>query len=359
MNKKYTIKALSLISGGLDSLLATKLILEQGIYVEGINFYSGFFGECPAKISDRFIAKNKQNKSIAKFSPAWVAEQLGIKLNIIDVIEEFKQVLFHPKFGYGAHLNPCLDCKVFMVNCAKKWMLENGFDFLITGEVLGQRPMSQRKDTLPIVAKNMDDLLLRPLCAKLLEPTLPEKNGWVKRELLCDISGRNRKPQIELAKHFGFNEYPQPAGGCLLTDQCFCNRIQDLWQNRETKDYTLEEIMLLKVGRHLRPATLPVSLKLIVGRDEEENNFLEAYKNKLSFQTENFPGALILLDCDAKTNSDIKEEDLHFIARIAGRFSQGKNAKLVEVAVNYPNGEKRKLSVPPLPTAEISEKWYI
>jgi len=124
MRKQQKIKALSLISGGLDSLLATKVILEQGIYTEGINFFSGFFGESP-------INNGKQNT--VKFSPAWIAEQLGIKLNVINVVEEFKSVLLNPKFGYGAHLNPCLDCKVFMINYAKKWMLENGFDFLITG----------------------------------------------------------------------------------------------------------------------------------------------------------------------------------------------------------------------------------
>ena len=169
-------KAAALISGGLDSLLAAKLMLEQGIHVEGINFFTGFCVEGHTHaIRKKDRAKPKRNNAL------WVAETLGIKLHIIDVIDEYKDVLLNPKHGYGANMNPCLDCKGFMVHKALEWIQQNDFDFLITGEVMGQRPMSQRKDTMPVVAKESGagDLLLRPLSAKLLPETIPEREGWV------------------------------------------------------------------------------------------------------------------------------------------------------------------------------------
>jgi len=219
--------------------------------------------------------------------------------------------------------------------------------------------MSQRKDTLAIVAKNMDDLLLRPLCAKHLEPTLPERNGWIKRELLYAMNGRSRKPQIELAKSFGYNEFPQPAGGCSLTDENFCTRLKDLWQHTSIKNYTLDEIILLKIGRHLRITSSLTPIKIIIGRDEQENNLLQSFKNRISLQTCNFPGALILLDHNDENIFIIKDDDLKFISRIAAYFSKGKNSDLVKVQINYPNQSKKIFSVKPLSTAEIEKSWYI
>ena len=171
-------KAVSLISGGLDSMLATKVIMDQGIHVEGINFFTGFCVEGHTHaIRQKDRNKQKRNNSL------WVAEQLGIKLHIIDVIDEYKDIVLNPKHGYGQNMNPCLDCKIFMVEkaAAWAWMEENDFDFIITGEVMGQRPKSQRKATLPIIARESgaEDRLLRPLSAKNLDPTLPEREGWV------------------------------------------------------------------------------------------------------------------------------------------------------------------------------------
>ena len=212
-------KAVALISGGLDSMLAAKTILEQGVHVEGINFFTGFCVE-----GHTHAIREKDKTRVKRNNSLWVAEQLGIKLHIVDVIEEYKNVLINPKHGYGQHLNPCLDCKIFMVNKAKQWIVENGFDFIITGEVIGQRPMSQRKSTMPIISKQSgaDDLLLRPLCAKNLPETLPEREGWVDREKLHAITGRSRKSQITMAKDWGFDDYAQPAGGCcFLTDKSY------------------------------------------------------------------------------------------------------------------------------------------
>ena len=196
-------KAVALISGGLDSMLAVKVIQDQGIHVEGINFFTGFCVEGHTHaVRKKHQDKQKRNNAL------WVAEQLGIKLHIVDVVEEYKDILLNPVHGYGKNVNPCLDCKTFMVKKAVEWIKEHDFDFIITGEVVGQRPMSQRLNTMPIVAKESggNDLLLRPLSAQHLAETLPEKEGWVDRAKLLDFNGRTRKPQMALAEHDGFTE---------------------------------------------------------------------------------------------------------------------------------------------------------
>lgn len=314
-------KALVLISGGLDSLLAAKLIIDQGIHVEGINFYTGFTGVCPEQKSNIF----KKGQEKPQMDSVWVAKQLGIKLHVVDLFAEFKSVLINPKYGYGANINPCLDCKLFMILKAKEWMEQNGFDFLVTGEVVGQRPMSQRADTLPIAVKLTDDLIVRPLSAKLLEPTLPERKGWINRELLCNFSGRNRKPQIALAHHYGFHNFPQPGGGCVLTEPNFCKRLQDLWDFRGTQDYNFEDIQLLKVGRHVNFSS---TVRLIIGRDQKENEFLEKLAaNHILLQATSHPGAIVLVEGSPDDNQ------LPQIAAIAAYFSKGRNVASVEVGM--------------------------
>jgi tRNA U34 2-thiouridine synthase MnmA/TrmU len=348
-------KAVSLISGGLDSMLATRAIQDQGIHVEGINFYTGFCVEGHTHaIRRKDIDKEKRNNAL------WVAEQLGIKLHIIDVIEEYKEVLINPKHGYGQHLNPCLDCKIFMVNKAQAWawMEENQFDFIITGEVIGQRPKSQRKATMPIIARESgaDDRLLRPLCAKNLPPTLPEREGWVDREKLFKFGGRSRKPQMELAAKFGFTEYSQPAGGCcFLTDQSYSDKLGDLWRTRGSKNYDLDDIMLLKVGRHLRPKP---HFKIIVSREEGENNYLSGYKNEYTtVSILSHKGPIALLDGDFSQESS--EEDINLAASIVARFSQGRDEKEVKVQIRQKDGVERELMVTPLPQASVDPDWYV
>jgi tRNA-uridine 2-sulfurtransferase len=342
-------KAVALISGGLDSLLAARVIQEQGVHVEGINFFTGFCVEGHTHaIRKKDRAKPKRNNAL------WVAEQLGMKLHIVDIIEEYKQVLFNPRHGYGANLNPCLDCKIFMVKKAHEWIRENGFDFIITGEVIGQRPMSQRKDTMPVVAheSGADDLLLRPLCAKNLPQTLPEREGWVDREQLFDFSGRTRKPQMALASKFGYEDYAQPAGGCcFLTDAQYSAKLADLWQARGEKNYEMDDIMLLKVGRHLRPSP---DFKLIVSREEGEGNFMQGYRNQyISLKTVSHPGPLALVD------GTVTQQDLELAARILARYSKGKTAPSVEVEIRDMDGTTRSVSVPPLGPLEIKPEWLL
>jgi len=241
-----------------------------------------------------------------------------------------------------------------MVSRAKKWMQENNFDFIITGEVIGQRPKSQTKEKMPIVAKQSgaDDRLLRPLCAQFLDPTLPEREGWVDREKLFDFSGRSRKPQMSLAAQYGFKEYAQPAGGCcVLTDEHYAKKMIDLWQHRGEKKYELDDVILLKVGRHIRPKE---NFKLIIGREEGENNFLEGYRKRfIHLRVMSHASPLVLID------GSPSDEDLHLAARITARFSAGRNDKKVRVQITHGTEASTELEVQPLPADEIQQSWYV
>ena len=342
-------KAVALISGGLDSLLAVRVMQEQGIYVEGINFFTGFCVE-----GHTHAIRKKDRKKPKRNNALWCAEQLGIKLHIIDIIEEYKQVLFNPKYGYGANLNPCLDCKIFMVKKAKEWMDAHDFDFIITGEVIGQRPMSQRKDTMPVVQRDsgVTDRLLRPLCARNLPETLPERESWVKREELHDFSGRTRKPQMALAKEFGFEDYAQPAGGCcFLTDKQYAVKLTDLWQSRGAREYELDDIMLLKVGRHIRPAP---NYKLIVAREEGEGKFLQGYKRQYPrLRVTSHGGPLTLID------GELSADDLQLAARIVARYSQGRMEPEVEMEYIDTSGHVQPMKVAPLGPMDVKPEWML
>ncbi len=345
-----TRKAVALISGGLDSLLATRLIQRQGIYVEGINFYTGFCVE-----GHTHAIRNRDRNRVKRNNALWSAEQLGIKLHIVDIVEEYKDIVINPRHGYGANLNPCLDCKIFMVHKAYEWIRENGFDFIITGEVIGQRPKSQRKHLMPVISRESgaDDLLLRPLCAKNLEPTRPEREGWVNREQLKDFSGRGRKPQMRLAEEFGFTDYAQPAGGCcFLTNESYSVKLQDLWDNRGRREYEIDDIMLLKVGRHIRPSK---DFKLIIAREEGENNFLEGYKNQFqSIKTVSHAGPLALVE-----GEDLTPEQIELACAITARFSKGRDADSVELRFSDRGQDSRNLQVKPLGADELEADWIL
>ncbi|MCK4462927.1 MAG: tRNA 4-thiouridine(8) synthase ThiI [Candidatus Omnitrophica bacterium] len=274
MNKK----TIALFSGGLDSILAARIVMEQGIRVIGINFIMEF--------ASRDLEKHK--RLIRE-----TARQIGMESEIIDISNEYLKVLENPMYGFGANINPCIDCKIFMLRKAKKLMGKVGASFVITGEVLGERPMSQRKDALNAIENNsgLKGYILRPLSAKLLKPTIPEEKGLIKREKLFDIKGRSRKPQLELARRFGITKFFTPAGGCLLTDPAFSRRLKDLIGHNVLK---LEDIRLLKFGRHFR---FNKSTKFILGRDEEDNrHILNLRKEKdLVFEPRGYPGPIGIL----------------------------------------------------------------
>ena len=344
-------KAIALISGGLDSLLATKVILDQGVDVEGVNFYTGFCVE-----GHTHAIRKREREKIKRNNALWVAEQLGIKLHIVDVVEEYKNIVLNPKHGYGKNLNPCLDCKIFMVERALKLIGYDGrtFDFAISGEVIGQRPKSQRRETMAIISRESgaNDKLLRPLCAKNLPTTLPERHGWVERDALYDFAGRSRKPQMKLATEYGFTDYAQPAGGCcFLTDQNYSNKLRDLWNTRGDRDYDLDDVVLLKVGRHIRPNH---RYKLILAREEGENNFLKGYRQRfihIDISSHRGPIALI----DGQPSAD----DLRVASRIVARYSQGRNESEVFAQINFPDGAKQDLNIRPFAVQDIPESWHV
>ncbi|MDO8536264.1 MAG: hypothetical protein Q7S30_04570 [Candidatus Omnitrophota bacterium] len=252
MNKK----AIVLLSGGLDSILATKLMLEQGVDVLAVNF-SAKLCMCGCK---------KTGESAAQVA----ARILNVTLKTIDITDDFIEIVKNPSHGYGANMNPCIDCKIYMFKHAKDLMAEAGASFLVTGEVLGERPMSQRMDALQLIEKaaGVKGILLRPLTAKNLDLTLPEKEGIVDRERLLDIRGRSRKPQMALAEKFGITKYPSPAGGCLRTDPGFAKRVEDAMKHGE---FNSENLAILSVGRQFR---ISEKTRLVVGRDEKENDIL-------------------------------------------------------------------------------------
>jgi len=270
------IKAIALLSGGLDSLLAAKLILEQGIEVIGLHF-STPFGE-----------PTREVESIQK-----VAQNLGIELVVLPKAEEFLELVRNPRFGYGKNLNPCVDCRIWTIQKAWEYAQEVGAQFIITGEVMGQRPKSQHKRELLIVDREsgISGRILRPLSAKLLPPTIPEQEGWVDREQLLDISGRSRARQVELGRAFGLIEEYYAGGGCPICEKNYAAKMRDYLAHAQT--INMREVWLLKVGRHFRFD----DAKIIVGRNQEDNNeLLEfAQESGVRFEVEGIGSPVTLL----------------------------------------------------------------
>lgn len=345
MNK---IKAIGLLSGGLDSTLACAIMKAEGINVIAVNCSTGFcLTDHRRKIQrKKDIGKNLSNEALL------AAAQLKIPIEIIDISQEYLQVVFNPKHGYGKAVNPCIDCRILMLKMAKKLAEKINAKFIFTGEVLGQRPMSQYKTTLKLIEKEsgLEGLLLRPLSAKLLNETIPEKEKWVNRENLYDIQGRSRKIQIELAKKFAISHYPSPAGGCcVLVDKNYATKFKDLLKYKPKDSISFDDLILLKVGRHFR--IKPV-LKIIVGREEAENNFLLLYnKNRHVFKTKDFPGAIIL----AEGIIDAKNEKL--ISQIAAYFSDAKSLSSVSV-LHYYEDNANLVEVAPITETELNQ-WRI
>ncbi len=268
-----TGRGYSLLSGGLDSQLAICVLREQGLHIEGVVFSSPFFKIDAAKRA---------------------AGQLGIRLHVVDFTSDILGLVKHPPHGFGSALNPCIDCHSLMIRRAGEMMRENGFDFVATGEVLNQRPMSQNRQSLGVVERGADlgGRLVRPLSALLLEPTLPEKEGIIDRGRLLGLNGRNRKPQIALAAKYGLTEYPSPAGGCMLTEKGFSRRLGDVRDHEGLDDLRL--VKLLLHGRHFR---LPGGAKCIAGRDSRDNQALKAavMPGDVLVYTVNVPGPTLLL----------------------------------------------------------------
>jgi tRNA U34 2-thiouridine synthase MnmA/TrmU len=303
------MRAIALLSGGLDSTLAVRLVLDQGIQVEALNFVTPF---CTC---------NRQGRCEAQH----VGDQVGIPVRVIPLRDEFFEVLKHPRFGYGSGMNPCLDCRILMFSRAKQRMEEIGADFVFTGEVLGQRPMSQHRRAMGLIDREsgLEGRLLRPLSAKLLEPTIPEKEGIVDRDRLLAIEGRSRKEQMSLATEYGMADYPCPAGGCRLTDPGYARRIRDLVEQKP--DFDLSDVNLLRVGRHFR---LSSQTKAVVGRNEEENHrlLILAQQGDFLFEVTACGSPLTLL------RGGMDEDSLRQAAALTARYSDAPGS---DVHVRY------------------------
>ena len=279
MAKKKFLKCLFLFSGGLDSILGVEVLrIQKNIKIVGLTFKSIFFDETLAKK---------------------MAKKISLPLKIVDISSSLLKIVKKPKYGYGKGMNPCLDCRILMLKKAKEILKKEKFDFVASGEVLGERPMTQNKFALNFVEKksSLKGILLRPLSAKLLEETIFEKKGLIKRELLLDLSGRSRKSQIFLAKKFNLKDYPTPSGGCILTDLNFSKKLKELLKiYPKAKE---NDIKLLKLGRHFWKE----KVKIVVGRNEKENKILKKLAKKGDFLIEmkNYPGPLTLLRNYQKT----------------------------------------------------------
>ncbi len=316
------VRALGLCSGGLDSMMSALVLRKQGIEVEWVTFETPFF------------TADKARKA---------SEVTGVPLTVQNITAEYLEMLKDPPAGYGKYMNPCMDCHTMMFRLAGRLMKEKGFNFLFSGEVLGQRPMSQTRPSLRYVEKHagLIGYILRPLSAKKLPETIPEKNGLVDREQLLDFSGRSRKPQIALAKQFGISEYPAPAGGCLLTDKGFSRRLADLFEHRP--DATENEYHLLRYGRHFR---IKPHSKLIVGRTDQDNRKILQHRDRRKdtvLKVKQYPGPIAVLTGGGGENV------ITLAASICAGYSRAPNLSPVEVDVQTPDSRQsvKVLSLPP------------
>ncbi len=319
---KEKIRALGLFSGGLDSMLAAARLRDQGLEVTLICFVTPFYGADRARES---------------------AAHLGLPLIELDITEKFWPLIFAPPHGFGKGHNPCIDCHLLMIREAGLLMAAQGFHFIFTGEVLGQRPMSQNRGSLNLIAQEsgLGELLLRPLSARLLKTTRPEQEGWVDRERLLNLSGRGRRPQMALAAAHGITRYPAPAGGCLLTDPGYAVRLKELLDHRGG-GVTRQELEVLRWGRHFR---LPGGAKAVVGRTEKENEALLALRvpGDTLLEAEDYPSPLVLVSGKASAG------DVDEAAGLAAAYSDAPTDARIRVSVRDDAASVRviHLSAPP------------
>lgn len=320
------IKAIGLLSGGLDSVLAAALIRDQGIEVTGLLIRTGF-------------TNHKEISEDGKRSVESTAKALGINFRIENIQEEYWQTLLYPKYGYGKNVNPCLDCHLHMLKVAARVMEDEAADFVFTGEVIGQRPKSQLAHQMKIALheSGIEGRLLRPLSALKLEPTIPEIKGWVDRSKLKGFEGRGRKPQLELAKELGVEDLAVAAGGnCYLIVNEYGARFKDLLEHNSKENFPREDASLLRIGRHFR---ISKNAKLVISRDKSEYHLLQAYRQgRYYFELVDVIGGVAI------GSGNFSEKDIELSAALLARYSKSKAGDKVKVSVSK-DSEIRELSV--------------
>ncbi len=329
-------KAVILLSGGLDSTLAATIMQQRGIELLGLNFISPFC-LCDRVKGCRRVARE-------------VARRLGIPMSTVSLTREYVRLLRNPRYGFGSNVNPCIDCRILMFRKARQYMERKGCSFIVTGEVLDQRPMTQRRGSMAVIEREagVQGLVVRPLSDALLPPSTPEKAGLVKREWMSGIQGRSRKDQIAMATGLGLDYYACPAGGCLLTDPSFAPRVRDLLSHASA--ISGNDLLLLRYGRHFR---LSPKAKAVVGRCEDENVKLGklAQRGDILLETVEHPGPLTVL------RGSMTEQDIESAARIQARYSDVEEDGLARVTVKPPQnqGLSSHLVVSPASRSEISK----
>jgi tRNA-specific 2-thiouridylase len=320
-NGNMNRRAISLLSGGLDSLLASRIILDLDVEVIGLHFTSPL---CNA------VRNDDGNRAIR------AGRELGIRVIVRDKGEKYLNVIRNPKYGYGKNMNPCIDCRIYMLHLTREIMAEEDASFVVTGEVLGQRPMSQRKATMDIIEKesSLTGLILRPLSAKLFPPTLPERGGVIDRDKLLDVSGRSRHRQYELTNNYGLKEFSGPGGGCLLTDPIFSHKIRDFFENDPPSE--MRDIGLLRIGRHFRFR----ERRFVFGRNKEENDYFESFCSPpyTLFKPKGFRGPSGLV------KGDMDEAALEFVAAVLASYGRESGRPVV---LEVHNGHTRECAVEP------------
>lgn len=344
------VTALALFSGGLDSILAARLVASLGVRVLAVKFVTPFFDYELLADPERYQQE--------------VMEKYGLEVVLYDLSNNYLDLLHKPAHGFGKNFNPCIDCKILMCSRAKELMAKYGASFLISGEVLGQRPMSQRRDTLRVIERDSDNdgLLLRPLSAKLMSPTKPETEGWIDREKLLNFNGRGRSRQIELAKQYGITDFPAPAGGCILADPILSPRIARIYKGDfvvKAEDITVTDVRLLLVGRQF---LLPDGFWLILGRNEKENRKIEALAgdNDILLYMPDWPGPTALLRGSKQQPSDfvVIEETLLKCAGLVVRYAKNiKGNDPGEVVIDGQGG-RREITSQPLDD-KIFREWML
>jgi tRNA U34 2-thiouridine synthase MnmA/TrmU len=328
------MKALALLSGGLDSILAIKVAQEAGVEVEAINFIIPF-------------VQSPDQNGVGKAANA--SKQLNVKLHYHICDEDYLQMIENPNHGYGKRMNPCLDCRIYTFKTAAQKMREIGASFLITGEVFDQRPNSQRLDALDITARDagLKDLIVRPLSAKLLRETLPERQGWINREKLLDIKGRGRTRQIALAAHYGITDYPSPAGGCLLTNEEYSLKVKDLIKHQVK--LSIHSVNLLRLGRHLR---LSPNARIVIGKDQTENELIQkaALPADILLELTDFAGPIALY------MGTIEASDLDLAAAMTAGYGNVPDDE--KVRVNVRGAINKEILVKPMPREEM-RKYFV
>lgn len=346
------VRAVAMLSGGLDSTLATALVQRQGIEVIGVNFSTGF---CRSD-HKRQVRRAGTDPQKLRNEALRTGAEFEVPVHVIDIAAGYLDALRHPKYGYGKNCNPCIDCRAMMMRRAGAFMEEIGAHFVFTGEVLGQRPKSQTRRAMNIVAQEsgLGDRLLRPLSARLLPPTFPEREGWIDRGALLALSGRDRNPQLRLAEQWGLQRVAQPAGGCcLLTDAGYANRVFDLFAHGRRDDLDHDDLLLCKVGRHFRIAP---NTKLVVARFEEENTFLRnfgGHRPLLEVVGHNGPIGLL----DTARGAELDASTIRRAAGVLARYGQGKHEPRVVVALTW-DDVRTEIEVTPFAPAEV-EAWML